>query len=264
MPVSDAIICLGKGAKLAPAEFQRDLRSNWPELDSVTKPQKSGEKKREIWCTVGDVKVTISVEGTPVPWIVLKAPCENSLLWEGAEKHLKDHRGHLLVTVEGDLKPIDLVTRLTQVTASLAGTATGVVGVYWKNANLVVPPELFRHFAIDVMPDGPPMPIWVDTCVGINPEGYTCGYTTGMKSLGFMEIEAISSSDLPKELRQRFHGLAYYLVENGPVIQDGDMLGQTDVEQIRVSYSESAFGRDEKVIRLNYMAVKRRRKGWFL
>ena len=263
MSESVAIICLGKGAKLAPAEFQRDMRSNWPDLPAVTKPAQWGRKKGEITCKVGSAAVTISVVGTPVPWAELKSLCENSLLWRDSARELKRHRGHLVVSVSGDLEPIPLVTLLTQVTASLVGTVSGVQGVYWKNANLVAPVDMFRHFAIDVMPEGPPMPIWVDTRVGVSSDGDTCGYTTGMKSLGLQEIESVSSSDDPKRLRQRFHGLAYYLVENGLVLRDGDVLGQTEAEQIRISYSDSAFGRSEKVIRLNYMEISKKKKGWF-
>lgn len=263
MAVSVAIICLGTGAKLAPGELQKDLQTNWPDLPPVTKPEKSGEDKTTIVCNVGQAIVSITVVATPVPWAQLKAPCENSVMWDNAAETLKDHKGHLLVTVVGDVEPLPLVTLLTKVTAAIVGTASGVLGVYWNNADMVIPPDVFRQFAVDVLPDGPPMPIWVDTCVGINQEGYTCGYTTGMESLGFMDIETLSSSDLPNELRQRFHGLAYYLLENGPVIRDGDTLGQTDVEQIRVTYSESAFGRPGKVMQLNYFSMAKRKKGWF-
>ena len=263
MAVSVATICLGSGAKLAPAELQCDLRAKWPDLPPVTKPEKAAHDKTTIVFNVGKTIVTITVVATPVPWSELKFPCENSVLWPEAADQVRQHKGHLVVSVVGDLQPIPLVSLLTKVTGAIVGTASGVVGVYWKNANMVLPPELFRQFAVEVLPEGPPMPIWVDTCVGINSEGYTCGFTTGMKSLGFMEIETLSSSDLPKDLRQRFHGLAYYLVENGPVIHDGDTLGETEAEQVRVAFSDSGFGRPETVMRLDYLSMIKEKKGWF-
>lgn len=263
MPVSSAIICLGKGAKLSPAALQKDLQTNWPDLPAVTKPEKSSEAKTTIVCNVGSAIVNICVVATPVPWAELKELCDSSILWQDSAKHLRDHKGHLSVSVVGDVGPMPLVRLLTQVTAAIVGTASGVVGVYWKNAAMVVSPEMFRQFAVEVLPDGPPMPIWVDTRVGINKEGFTCGFTSGMESLGFMEIETLSSSDDPDELRHRFHGLAYYLLENGPVIRDGDTMGETDSEQIRVSYSDSAFGKSTPVMRLDYSSMANKKKGWF-
>lgn len=263
MPERVAIICLGRGAKLAPSEFQRDLRENWPSLPAVTRPQMSGNNKREIFGEVGNSRVTISVVAAPVAWAELLEPCENSALWNDAAGQLRGHRGHLVIEVNGDLEPVTLVTLLTQVTASLAGTAFGVLGVYWKHAEMVVYPDVFRHFAIEIMAEGPPLPIWVNTRVWKSKDGLTCGFTTGMTSLGLIEIEAVGSTETPSWLQQRFHGLAYDLVENGLTVQDGDILGRTTNEQIRIQYTNSSFARPEKVVKLNYEEFVPAKKGWF-
>ena len=67
-----------------------------------------------------------------------------------------------------------------------------------------------------------------------------------------MEFETENSPEQPGDLRERLYGLCNYVLENGPVINDGDTIGQDANERIRVVYAESAFGRDGKVMRLEY------------
>ncbi len=42
------------------------------------------------------------------------------------------------------------------------------------------------------------------------------------------------------------------MLENGPVIKDRDTIGEDEHERIRVVYSDSKFGHEEKVMRLVY------------
>jgi hypothetical protein len=83
-----------------------------------------------------------------------------------------------------------------------------------------------------------------------------------MKALGLMEFESKNAGESPGELRERFLGLAGYLVENGPVINDGDTVGQDANERIRVVYSDSEFGHEGQVMRLVYEAAPPRKSWW--
>ena len=51
------------------------------------------------------------------------------------------------------------------------------------------------------------------------------------------------------------------MVENGPVIKDGDTVGEDANERIKVVYAKSAFGHEGRVMRLEYGPAGR--KGWF-
>jgi hypothetical protein len=73
-----------------------------------------------------------------------------------------------------------------------------------------------------------------------------------MEALGHMEFEALESPETFADLRERFMGLAGYVLENGPVIRDGDTIGEDANERIRVVYSDPAFGHKNKVMRLEY------------
>lgn len=162
---------------------------------------------------------------------------------------------------EDGRSPLEKSKLLTQVTASVLETCPAALGVYWCNATLVIQPELFRDFAVKILPAGPPLPIWVDFRIGKNEQGQVSGFTTGLRALGLMELETHNASEPGSELRSRFEGLIYYLLENGPIIKDGDTIGEDQHERIKVVYADSKFGHAEQVLRLDYEPIKK--KGWF-
>ena len=57
-------------------------------------------------------------------------------------------------------------------------------------------------------------------------------------------------------------GLALYLIENGLVIKDGHTVGEDENERIKVSYTDSAFGNEGEVMRLDYEAVAKKKSWW--
>ena len=60
-----------------------------------------------------------------------------------------------------------------------------------------------------------------------------------------MEIEAVQTPEEPSELFDRFIGLTDYLLTNGPVIEDGNTIGEDEHERIKVIvYGESNFGHE--------------------
>lgn len=76
--------------------------------------------------------------------------------------------------------------------------------------------------------------------------------TLGLSDFGLMELEASDAHEPPNELMARLTSLAEYLIENGPVIKNGDTVGEDAQEKIRVAYKESAFRPMQQVMRLVY------------
>lgn len=253
------MIALGANPKISMTAIQRDLKTNWADLPDAGKAEK---KDATFSFQVGDVDVIVGHMPAPIPWSDLEGPCATSVLWPDAAKKLKTHKSHLIVTVSGDTEPIDRAKLLTQVIAAIVGTCDSAVGVYWGDATLVVSAEMFRDFAIKVLPDGPPLHIWIDFRVGKNKNGKSSGFTTGLKAFGLMELETENSPEPPGELRERFLGIAGYLIANGPVVRDGDTIGEDANERIRAVYSKSAFGHKGKVMRLDYEPVRSKKPWW--
>jgi hypothetical protein len=138
------------------------------------------------------------------------------------------------------------------VVAAVIATCPQTVGVYWGNATLVISPPVFRDFAKEMLPDTLPIPMWIDFRVGDGEKGKMAGFTHGMEALGHMELETLNSPESPGDLRERLMDLCGYLLENGPVIQDGHTVGHDANEKIRVIYSPSSFGHEGRVMRLDY------------
>jgi hypothetical protein len=212
---------------------------------------------------VGEADVIMGLMPAPIPWSDLEGPCQTSWIWPDAAQAMKSHTQHLIVTVNSETSPIDRARLLTQVIAAIIGAGQGVVGVYWGDATLVISPPVFREFAVKVLPHGPPLHVWIDFRVGRGENGKSAGFTSGMKALGHMELETVNSPEPPGELRERLIGLAGYLLENGPVINDGDTVGEDANERIRVVYSNSNFGHPDRVMRLDYSSVEQAKKKWW-
>jgi hypothetical protein len=263
-PFAISMVPLGPNPKISPSALKADLSSTWPDLPPLGPTEKSENKI--LTFDVGDTAhVFLTLMPGPIPWSDLEGPCATSVLWKDAEKVLKPHRAHVLVTILFDDKrsPLEKSKLLTQVTAALVGTCEAALGVYWGNATMVIQPELFREFAVKILPGGPPIWIWVDFRIGPNPQGRMSGFTTGLGALGLMEIETTYSPEAQGELRERFEGLIHYLLENGPVIKDGDTIGEDENERIKVVHAPSEFGHEDLVMRLEYEPVRAKKKGWF-
>jgi Domain of unknown function (DUF4261) len=110
---------------------------------------------------------------------------------------------------------------------------------------------------------GPPIHIWIGLRVGPDEPGRTSGFTTGLAALGHMEFETKNSPTSPSELRELFFTLCGYVIENGPVILDGNTVGGEEDAQIRVVYSDSNFGCKNQVMQLVYETSPKKSKWKF-
>lgn len=71
-----------------------------------------------------------------------------------------------------------------------------------------------------------------------------------MKALGHMEIEIKESGENPTILLDLVYNFAHYLLDNGPVIKNGQTFGMTEEQRILVSHVPSFTDRDQTVYRL--------------
>ena len=254
--IAISMIPCGEIPSLSAEAIRADLSSTWSGMPALGKRDNDGEGMLSF--DVGDgAQVILATMPGPVPWSDLEGPCATSVLWKKAADVLKPHTAHVLVTIRfsDDRSPIERSTLLTQVTAAVVHTCKEALGVYWCNATLVIQPELFREFAVQVLPDDAPIHIWIDFRMGTDKHGKSSGFTHGLKALGHMEMETENSPEPIPELRARFEGLVAYLLEHGPVIKNGDTLGEDANERIKAVYSPSSFGHEGQVIRLDYEAI---------
>lgn len=249
-----AIILLRDEKQVSALAIEEELRNRYAEL----RPSLTDDEENTPSFDLKDGQLILGWMPAPYPWSELERPCATGLLWKDAATEVRAHGAHIIVSVLSGLDLVEKAILLTQCTAAVLAACETAMGVYWGNASLVVPKKVFIEFAERVLPHGPPLDIWVDFRVGWRTPSTSNGFTQGMEALGHMELEALEMPEKPAELRQRLQDLASYLLQNGLVIRDGHTVGQDANERIRVVYSDSSFGNDQRVMRLQYEAAPKR------
>ncbi|MCC9608476.1 DUF4261 domain-containing protein [Blastopirellula sp. JC732] len=259
MALAISMVLFPDQPQLSIEAIQQELATRWPELPAAS--DVTGEDNTYIF-DLGEAQVIVALMPAPFPWSDLEGPCATSILWKDAAEQLKTHQTHAIVSLNAELDPIPHSTMLTKVVTAVLAASPSSLGVYWGNATLIVPKAIFLDFATEVMSDGPPLHIWVDFRVGAESSNTSSGFTCGMAALGHMELEANGATEPPRELYDRLMSLAGYVLENGPVIRDGDTVGQDANEKIRVIYGKSNFGHEGKVMRLVYESGASEKPWW--
>lgn len=249
-----SMVLLDRPIALPEREIERELQNRFPELGASLIDGESDETTATLNLDGGTV-ILGNMPG-PLPWSDFEGLCKTSTLWKNAEDDIKKHRAYLVVTLSSELDKVEQAIRLTKATAAALTATDAAIGVYWVNAPLIAPKEIFLDFTTGILPRRPPIHIWVDVQVGWKDEGASYGYTRGMEALGFKEIEVPTSPERPHEPRERLHDLAVYLIMNGSIIRHGDTIGRNTREKIQVVFSNSAFGHKNRVMRLDYELFK--------
>lgn len=266
MSVSIAMVPVHEGGLILEPAIEKELRALWPNAPEFEQGSDfnsedfNNEDDSDVFgFSTDDCHIFFAPMPAPLPAEDTRAILDATYLWPDAEQELRGHSSHVIVTVMSELPAVERLRILTVATAALVATCEKAPGVYWCDAFMFVSTELFLEFAKDVMPDSTPMLLWVNFRVGDGLHGKSAGCTNGMAALGHMEIETINSPEPIVELRDRLMGLADYLIENGPVIRDGDTVGESATERIKVIYADSEFGGEEKVMQLDYDNTRRKK-----
>lgn len=235
--------------RISVAEMQRDLKSTWPGTPLAI------DFKREqgiLTFNLGKSFVAIALMPGPIAWQDLERRCERSWLWPDAEKTLKRHTQHFVLTLDSDLSSRDRAILLTKVCASVLTHCNAALGVMFGDAGVLARKDIFRDMAVDAFRTSLPTELWVDCVVAKESETKSRGYTSGLAAFGHPELEAVGLPETPERLHSRLVGVARYLVEHGPIIQEGDAIGESADEHIRVAFGQSQFGNRGAVMRLVY------------
>lgn len=249
MAVSLSMIALNRGSRVAWKGLRDDLAASWPMLPAPTDARK---QENTLSFDVGDMSIAMGMMPGQIPRDNWAPPQRQTWIWPDAVEQMDSHRGHLIVTAVGDGTIFEQAKLLTMVTASLLRTVGNPAGVLWGENGLLNSPEMFCALAETMLPGEGPFPLWVSVFLGKNSDGTTVGFTEGMEAFDLMDIVTENATDSPDDLSERFYGLADYLVEHGPVIEDGHTIGEDVGQRIQVRYCQSPFGHQRPVMRLDF------------
>lgn len=196
----------------------------------------------------------ISLMPGPVPWGDLEGPCAAAWYWKEAAQVLREHKAHILISIlpQNEQKPmVERFISITKLVSSILQTSIAL-GVYWGSGTVVHSADNFLKRSSDINNKDIPYELWIEFRVEMFPDKKCNIITTGMRTFGHMEIEIVKSKNSPLNALEFVLNTINYLVKNGPVIKDGDTVGEDKTQKIKVKYKKSIRDRVGNVMSINY------------
>lgn len=219
--------------------LQERLGKDLPIADMET------DNDKVILFRVAGGTVMIGLIDRPIPNRELEQACQFAWYWRAACEAVGKHKAHLLVTVlDTRLDAIDAALLATHTMAALMVDANTIAG-YW-GVNLQSR-EAFIKQSAGVARQSLPIMLWVNFRMSNDLKAGWAISTRGMDHFGLMEIE---SKDAPTDGRSLFSLIAQtsaYLISKGPVIKDGETIGESPALNIRVRHAPSFWNEGQTV-----------------
>lgn len=187
----------------------------------------------------------------PIPGGEAEDNADGNFLWPDGREQAAAHRSHVIVTNLGaeDQTPIQSALNVTRL-ALVALKLFDGLGVYWGNASVCNSREIFEDFCEDISEDHVPVPVWLRFQLVPTEDDQLGIYTLGMQQFDLMDIEVDGCSMDVGELFEFVSNIAHYLIQNGPVIADGNTVGGSAEERILVRHRPSMHDKTKKVYKI--------------
>ncbi len=245
-----AFLALEQPAAVGEAELIERMRTLFPQLQSrIETGTKQGESRAAgdpIVFSMGGRMMMIMFLDQPMPPGTMTVAARASRTWPDAEQQLAAHRANVIVHAGANTKDwngaLDSAQNVSVVSATLADMLP-TIGIYWSEGWVVTKAGAFIQATEQVLArkysgaawfqfwflDGPPTE---------GGEPTTAVLTTGLEPFFGWEIEFLPTALSPATTGQRLLGLIEYLLTNGPVLKDGDTMGVSYEEAIRIRFAK--------------------------
>lgn len=214
-------------------------------LNNITK------KDTVIMFELNGEKVFYVLMPVPVPWSELEGPCSAAWYWPQAAELMSKQKAHIIAGIVPDsgsnLTSIDKAILLSEVTAAIL-SGTDSIGVCWGSGTVINSRDVFIERVNKISKDSLPFELWIDLKLQRTQNGRLQFFTTGMKALGHMEIEIKDSEMSSNAVLSFMYNIIAYLLENGPVIKDGDTIGNDENQRFAVRYGKSMRDSNQEVM----------------
>jgi hypothetical protein len=205
----------------------------FPELGELEWSSASKEGVSEF--TVGGMELFAALMPMPVPNGEADEATERSLSGAQGSWTLPEHRAHLAIVPRaakrGKVKLAEL-TAFTRVVAAIV-RATRAVGVYWGESGATHHPE----FVVNMAHTELPLPVWVGVSLANNGKDKEL-LSIGMKQQGLPELLLVTP-EVDGTVVEFFYDLLAYVARRGKKLPEGDSIGRTEKEKLKVRYVPS-------------------------
>ena len=186
----------------------------------------------------------LSIPG-PYPAHELTDDLAQRQAWPTWQADSKAWRSHLIATVippgDGFPKRRERAADLLQV-VSVVASHTGAAGIGWS-------PTMLFHPTAELAASIARSPVPVDCVIRClwrgqpGPGGEGMGTTTfGLAAFGLPEIDHPPTGEDPATIYNRMMNLCSYMMENGPVLKDGDTIGIDANASMRIRHDRDPQG----------------------
>lgn len=187
----------------------------------------------------------------PIPTGEAEKCADQNFLWLNGKDEAAKHQSHVIVTSIGsdEQTPVQsaiMVSRLALVALNLFDA----IGVYWGNASVCNSRKVFEGFCENMSEEHVPVPMWVRLQVVRASDDEIGMYTLGMDQFGLMDIEVDRCRMNLKQLAAFVGDMAHYLIQRGPVINDGDTAGESDEERVLIRHCPSMIDENRDVYKI--------------
>jgi hypothetical protein len=188
--------------------------------------------------------MVLPASGDVIMGMRIDAPYPNSLdqqarfayWWPTAKQDIARHKAHLMVfcswsrfsRMDAHMRHSILVRELVE--------QLPVIGVLWGSA--LIPADTFKGEFATTFKGAIPFSLWVLIQFSTQPNGNILISTIGMRDFEQMEIETESTLPLDQtfDLVRKF---GCYVLANGAIVRDGETVGPTAQQRIKVSHVRS-------------------------
>lgn len=249
--VALAMVALYEPRLPSPTDYRQLLEQYFPDAPQpVSVELVERDHLRALSVNTGAIEGIVALMPAPMPWSDLEGPCAVAWWWPEAAEKLKDHQAHAIVTLLNQTDNIIInYLAVTRLAACLAAT-TNAAGVYWGAGTVVHSPERFVEQSTGAHPQNLPLELWIDFRIQQTFDGQYQLLTTGLESLNKREIEIAPCALPPVELLGLGYDIAHYMLTSGAELHDGDTIGRSASERIRIRFTRSMWNRAGEVMRL--------------
>ena len=210
------------------------------------------DEKNIITVTRGDDTVGLMAHmPAPVPDGEAEAHADRNFLWPNGKDEAAEHRSHVIVTNigAGAQTPIQSAIAVSRLALVALDVYDGI-GVYWGNASVCNSRGIFEDFCSEMSDEQVPLPMWLRFQLVRASDDEIGLYTMGMSQFGLMDIEVDRCNLEPQALFELVSSVGHYLVQSGPVIEDGNTVGGSEEERILVRHRPSMVDEDRQVYKI--------------
>jgi Domain of unknown function (DUF4261) len=242
-----ASVILPEAKPVEPERLAAAIRKRVTDKERFTALEKD---KGVLLLRIAEGTALVTLMEAPIPDQELQNVCRFAWHWREACETVNDHQAHLLVVLMGTkLGRLDSAVLQTKIVAALL-EESDAVAAYWGTA--LNSRKVFLERSANADRDRPPTELWVDYRLGLDEKGRFSLSTDGLVDFNLMEIEVKDVVMPAQELYGVVQGMAAYLIRKGPIIRDGDTVGASAKQRIRIRHRRSYWRKGQRVYRLDF------------